>query len=153
MDRPVVIPDPRFATIRRKYEVVDLSLTAVGSWWQECVLGLIEPTEYRLVEKLTGQAAARALVWPMEGYQDRWNAPASGVLDLQVRHDVRRQGLGKFLVSQLLRHLKDQYMGIVEVHVPETNQAAVALFRGLGMEQVDIGRTYRRDLTGHPTSA
>src|SRR5206468_4966500 len=35
LDRPVVIPDPRFAAVRRKYEMNDLSLTVVGSWWQE----------------------------------------------------------------------------------------------------------------------
>jgi ribosomal protein S18 acetylase RimI-like enzyme len=146
LDRPVVIPDPRFAAVRRKYEVVDLSLTAVGSWWQECVLGLIEPTEFRLVEKLTGLAAARILAWPMEGYNDRWNVPAAGLLDLQVRQDVRRQGLAKFLVMQMLRNLKERYVGIVEVQIPETNQAALGLFRGLSLEQIDIGRVYRREL-------
>ena len=132
--------------MRRKYEMNDLSLTVVGSWWQECVLGLIEPTEFRLVEKLSGLAAARALAWPMDGYNDRWHAPAAGLLDLQVRQDVRRQGLAKFLVTQLLRNLKERYVGIVEVQIPETNQAALDLFRGLGLEQVDIGRVYRRDL-------
>jgi ribosomal protein S18 acetylase RimI-like enzyme len=147
LDRPVVVPDPRFAAVRRKYEVVDLSLTAVGTWWQECVFGLIEPTEFRLVEKLTGLAAARALAWSMDGYNDRWNAPAAGLLELQVRQDVRGQGLAKFLVTQLLRNLKDRYIGVVEVQVPETNQAALGLFRGLGLEQVDVGRVYRRDLT------
>ena len=147
LDRPVVVPDPRFAAVRRKYEMVDLSLTAVGSWWQECVLGLIEPTEFRLIEKLTGKAAARALAWSMDGYNDRWNVPAAGILDIQVRQDARRQGLAKFLMTQLLRNLKDRYVGIVEVQIPETNQAALGLFRGLGMEQADIGRVYRRDLT------
>jgi ribosomal protein S18 acetylase RimI-like enzyme len=146
LDRPVVVPDPRFAAVRRKYEMIDLSLTAVGSWWQECVLGLIEPTEFRLVEKLTGLPAARALAWSMDGYNDRWNAPAAGILDLQVRQDLRRQGLAKFLVMQLLRNLKERFIGIVEVHIPEANQAALGLFRALGMEQVDIGRVYRREL-------
>jgi ribosomal protein S18 acetylase RimI-like enzyme len=53
-----------------------------------------------------------------------------------------------FLVTQLLRNLKERYGGIVEVQIPETNQAALDLFRGLGLEQVDIGRVYRRNLTG-----
>jgi ribosomal protein S18 acetylase RimI-like enzyme len=43
-----------------------------------------------------------------------------------------------------MRNLQEQYFGIVEVQVPETNQPALALFRALEFEQVDVGRTYRR---------
>src|SRR5262249_54684369 len=128
----------------RGYEVRLWAGTALGSWWKECELGLVEPVEFRLEDKLTGLPAARALVWEMEGYSWRWNYPAAGVLDVQVRPDLRRQGLARFLLSQLLRYLQDQYFGIVEVQTDDRHQAAVRLYRGRGVEQVDGGRTYRK---------
>jgi ribosomal protein S18 acetylase RimI-like enzyme len=33
---------------------------------------------------------------------------------------------------------------MVETHVPAQNEPAVALFRGLGFQQVDTGHRYRR---------
>jgi ribosomal protein S18 acetylase RimI-like enzyme len=79
----------------------------------------------------------------MEGFTWRWGVPSSGILSIQVREDLRRQGLGRFLVAQILRYLQEQYYGIIEVQVMERNQAAVKLFQSLGFEQVDFGRQYR----------
>src|SRR5205823_6046819 len=82
----------------------------------------LEPIEFRLEDKTSGLTAARALVWEMEGYGWRWNQPAAGVLEIQVRPELRRLGLAKFLLAQLLRYLQDQYFGIVEVQSSERNQ-------------------------------
>lgn len=145
LDPPLGAADLRFAGLRRRYELQVNPRMALGSWWQECVLGSLEPIEFRLEDKLTGLAVARALVWEMEGYSGRWNQPAAGILEIQVRPELRRLGLAKFLLAQLLRYLQDQYFGIAEVQSPDRNQPAVALFRTLGFEQVDVGRVYRKD--------
>jgi len=148
LDQSLNVVDGRFATLRRKYEVQILPRTTIGSWWQECIFGPLEPVEFRLEDKLTGHAAARTLIWEMEGFGWRWNYPAAGVIDLQVRPELRRHGLAKFLVTQLLRYLQDQYFGVLEVQIPERNSSASALFRSLGFEQVDVGRMFRRPRTG-----
>jgi ribosomal protein S18 acetylase RimI-like enzyme len=147
LEQPVTIADPRFVALRRRYEVKLMPRASLGTWWQEAVLGLIEPVEFRLEDKLSNLPVARTLVWEMEGYSWRWNHPAVGLLEIQVRTDLRRQGLAKFLLTQMLRGLQEQYFGIVEVQTPERNPTALALFKSLGFEQVDVGRVYRRDVT------
>jgi ribosomal protein S18 acetylase RimI-like enzyme len=135
--------DPRFLPLRRRYDVQLLPHPEISSWWQDAVLGQFEPVEFRLTDKLSGIPAARALVWEMTGRQQ--GQAAAGLLDVQVRADVRRQGLARFMLAQLLRYIHDQYFKLAQVHVPELNHAAVDLVRGLGFEQVDVGRTYRRE--------
>jgi ribosomal protein S18 acetylase RimI-like enzyme len=145
LDQPINVADGRFPGIRRRYEVRALPQIPIGTWWQECVLGPLEPVEFRLEEIESGHPVARAAAWEMEGFSWRWNQPSVGVVDLAVREDLRRQGLAKFLLAQILRYLKDQYFGIVEIQTMERNEPAVKLYRGLGFEQVDIGHVYRRE--------
>ena len=58
---------------------------------------------------------------------------------------MRRQGLARFLVNQLLHYVQEQYFKSAEVQVPEGNAAALGLFQGLGFEQVDAGRSFAKD--------
>jgi len=50
----------------------------------------------------------------------------------------------------MLRYIQEQYFRGAEAHVPELSPAALGLYKGLGFEQVDIGRSYRRSLDGSP---
>ena len=88
--------------------------------------------------------AARATAWEMLGFCQRWGAPAVGVRDLDVGAALRRQGLAKFVLVHLLRHVQEQFFSLVEVQAGERNEPALQLYRGLGFEQVDTGRTYRK---------
>ncbi|MBY0526784.1 MAG: GNAT family N-acetyltransferase [Gemmataceae bacterium] len=144
LEQPINVPDGRFAGLRKRFDVRILPRIAVGSWWQECVLGLVEPVEFRLEEKLTGKAVARASAWEMESFSCTWNQPAVGLLNIEVRDDLRRQGLAKFLIAQLLRYLQDQYFGLCEVQASEHNQAAAKLFHSVGFTQVDVGRVFKK---------
>jgi ribosomal protein S18 acetylase RimI-like enzyme len=142
LDTALNIVDARFGALRRKYDPQALPQARLGSWFRECVLGPLEPSEFRLDDKATGQTAARAMFWEMTDYGWRWGAPPAGVVDVQVRNDLRRQGLGKFLLAQLLRHLQEQYFAVAEVQVPEEEETAATLFRSLGFVQVDVGVSY-----------
>jgi ribosomal protein S18 acetylase RimI-like enzyme len=137
--------DSRFVALRRRYDTQLVAQPEIGSWWQSCVLGSFEPVEFRLMDKLSGIPAARSLVWEMSS--SRQPSPlAAGIIDLQVRNDVRRQGLGKLLVNQLLRYIQENAFKLAEVQIPDSNEPALSLFRGLGFEQVDIGRSYKRSI-------
>jgi ribosomal protein S18 acetylase RimI-like enzyme len=144
LDRPVNVADGRFAAHRGRFELRILPRKRAGTWWQEATLGLVEPFEFLLEEKPTGQVAAQATVWEMEGFSWRWNQPSVGLTDMVVRPGFRRLGVGKFLMAQILRYLQEQFFGLVEIHTLEENEPAVKLFRGLGFEQVDKGRAFRR---------
>ncbi len=144
LDHPVNVADGRFVNLRRRYDVRILPRIAVGTWWQECVLGLVEPVEFRLEDKASGKPVARATAWEMEAFSCTWNQPAVGILDVQVRDELRRQGLAKFLLAQLLRYLQDQYFGLAEIQTLEQNLPAVNLIRSVGFDQVDTGRIYKK---------
>ena len=149
LDTPLTVADTRFGLLRRRYDVQALRAAAVGSWWQECVWGSLDPVELRLMDKLTDLPAARAVVWELEGFSWEWNKPAAGILDVQVRPDLRRQGLAKLLVAQVLRFLQDQFFAVAELQAPADDAVAVGLCKSLGFEQVDAGHVYRP--VGGPT--
>jgi GNAT superfamily N-acetyltransferase len=149
LDVPLAITDARFAMLRKRYETQVLRAAGVPSWWHDCVWGTLEPVEFRLLDKLINNfLAARAVVWELEGYGWRWGFPSAGVIDIQVRQDLRKQGLAKLLMSQILRFLQDQFFGICELHAADDQPALVALCRSVGMEQVDVGTTYIKKGTG-----
>lgn len=145
LDQPLTIADARFGMLRRRYEVQVLRAAAVGSWWHDCVWGTLEPVEFRMVDKLANNIpCTRAVVWELEGYGWRWGFPSAGILDLQVRPDLRRQGLAKLLVSQILRFLQDQFFGICELQAPADRPDLVGLCKSVGLDQVDVGTTYAK---------
>ena len=143
LDVPLAIADGRFGLLRKRYETQILRAAGVPSWWHDCVWGTLEPVEFRLVDKLANNfLAARAIVWELEGYGWRWGFPSAGVLDIQVRQDLRRQGLAKLLMERVLRFLQDQFFGICEVQAPDDHPDLIGLCRAVTLEQVDVGTTY-----------
>lgn len=144
LDEQVNIVDARFPNLRKKYSLRVMPRATIGTWWQEALLGPIDPLEFRIEETLTGRVAARCEVYEMEAFSWRWGVPSVGVQNIAVHDDIRRQGIGRFLLAQLLRYLQEQYFGLVEVQVMERNQAGVKLLRSLGFEQVDFGRQYKQ---------
>lgn len=145
LDRPVNVVDARFGPLRARFDMQVLPRVGAASWWQECVNGPIEFLEFRLVERGTGRAAARADVWEMEGYALGWGLPTIGIRGLQVADDRRRQGLAKFLVTHILRYMQEQYFSLVEIQAMQDADAANSLCKLLGFEQVDVGHLYRRN--------
>lgn len=147
LDAPLSIPDARFSMLRKRYETQVMRAAGVPSWWHECVWGTLDPVEFRVVDKLASNfIAARAIVWELEGYGWRWGFPSAGLLDIQVRQDLRRMGLAKLLVSQILRFLQDQFFGICEFHAPADDPALVGLCRSATLEHVDTGTTYLKQV-------
>jgi ribosomal protein S18 acetylase RimI-like enzyme len=144
LDAPLAVADTRFGHLRRRYDAQVLRAAGVTAWWEECVWGTLEPVEMRMTDKLTDMPAARAVLWELEGFSWKWNYPSAGLIDVQVRDDLRRQGMGKLLVSHVLRFLQDQFFAIAELQVPAANEAAVGMCRSLGFDQVDVGFVYRR---------
>jgi ribosomal protein S18 acetylase RimI-like enzyme len=145
LNQTLKLADGRFPALRQRYELRVGNRKRLGSWWKECVLGTLEPLDFALEEKLTGALVARAFVWEMEGFSWRWNQTAAGILDLEVRDDLRRRGLGKFLVSQILRYLQEQFFELAEIQALETDEPALRLVRGLGFEEVDQGHSYQKE--------
>ncbi len=144
LELPLNVADGRFTQLRKKYDIELLKSAVVASWWQECIWSSLEPAEFRVIDKLTGVHAARAVAWELEGFGWRWNAPSAGILDLQVRPELMRQGIGKLLVTHIMRFLQDQYFGIVELQAHTTDLAMMGLCQSVGAEVVDTGAVYSK---------
>jgi ribosomal protein S18 acetylase RimI-like enzyme len=141
---PVRLFDARVASYRQQYELRVAARKIFAGWWQECVFGAVEPLEFSLVDKASGEQIVRALVWYMEGFGDVTRRLV-GIVNLEVKEGKRRQGLGKLFLSQIFRALEEEYFEGVEIQVEKTNTAAVSFCLSSGFGQVDVGRVYVKE--------
>src|SRR5205085_1066441 len=142
LKQPPAVVDGRFAAHRIRYEI-HAGPCRHCTWWVECVAGPVELHEYRLVDKLTRRTAAHLIGWQMETFAPRWQEQGVGLLRMEVLPELRRQGLGKFLLAQVMHHLHDQFFTLVEVPVLQDTDTPL-LLEGLGFQKVDVGHRYRK---------
>ena len=70
---------------------------------------------------------------------------ASGLLDVQVAPAAQHSGLATFLISEALKELHHQGIGMVEAQTMERNTAAIGLYEKLGFKRIDSGAVYRKE--------
>ncbi len=146
LEQPIAVTDARFPVLRKRFDVTIQPRTGLGSWWQESVLGPVEPVELRVEDRATRQSVGRALVWEMEGFSYRWNSPAAGIMEMNIREDLRREGVGRYFLAHLLRYLQEQYFGICECQLPACNVGARRLLDTMAFHPVDEGVVYVKHL-------
>ena len=142
LDHTLKIVSPKFANHRHRFEVHACFPKHLQGWLRECQVGFVEPLEIFLEDREQNNVAARALVWEMEGYSSRWGRPAVGLMGFWVRPDLRRQGIGKFLLSHTLRQVQDQYFELAEVHIASDNLPALQFLQSLAFQQVDTSQVF-----------
>jgi ribosomal protein S18 acetylase RimI-like enzyme len=142
LDQPVKVVDPRFAPHRLRFQVRAASPRSLHDYWKECILGFVDPLELQLEDKQTNTVAAVSLVWEMELFGQRWGKPAIGIMGFEVEAKLRRLGIGKFLLSQLLRQVQEQYFEIAECQLREENQPAIQFVKSLAFEHIDTGQVF-----------
>jgi ribosomal protein S18 acetylase RimI-like enzyme len=142
LDTPPNVADGRFAALRQRAHIHGAPWHGL-TWWQEAVLGPVELMELVLDDRQTGRRAARAVLWEMtDTFSPRWGEHALGLIQVEVEPDLRRQGLSKFMLYQLLRHYHEQFFTLMETQIPEDNEPALRMARSLGFRQVDTGRRF-----------
>jgi len=144
LDTALKTPDPRFCALRNRFEIIMGSPRTLGGWWEECTLGCLEPIEFVVEDREKQELVGRALIWEMEGFSQRWGKPAIGILNFAIREDYHGQGLGKLLMTHVLRQIQDQFFEIAEIQIAEKNLVALSLLRGLGFETVDRGQIFAK---------
>jgi ribosomal protein S18 acetylase RimI-like enzyme len=142
-EQQTAVVDGRFAQCRQRYEIHGGPWRQT-TWWQECVTGPVDLQEYSLCEKGSGRVLARALAWVLDPFSTRWGEHVVGVLDVEVIPEMRRQGLARFLLSQLLRFFQDQFFTLAEIQVDANDLPTEGLVRSLGFCVVDEGQQYQR---------
>ncbi len=143
VEPPPAAADSRFPGLRRKYELQVVPRPVGNKWFTECLLSPFEMLYFQLRETKTGTPVAQAMAWDMDLFGWRWHQPTAGIAAVDVRHDLRRQGLGRFLLTQVLHYLREQFFTHVEIQAMERNTPALNLYQSLGFQKVDEGRVYR----------
>lgn len=144
LDSAPAVADARFPAIRHQYRLHALLRPASTRLYEEWVLSPLETLQFELKDKSSGVWVGRAITWEMDLFSWRWHQATAGIMDVEVHEGYRRQGLGKFLVAQILECLyREQFFARVEVQTMQRNLAALSLYEGLGFQRVDEGRVYR----------
>jgi len=143
--RPVVLTDARVRAWGRRLEFQVTPDPAPPNWWSACRYASFEHAHFELRSKESGQVLAQAHGWEMYPLQKTWNAEAVGIVEVQVLPEFRNQGVGTYLMSQLLKHYRENGLTLAEVQTMVRNVAACRLYQRLGFQEVDRGVVYRAE--------
>ncbi len=141
--RPLV--DRQQIQIRRTTRLETMVDPPTRTWWEAVMFEPFDRTRWSLVEREGGPSLASVYVWNLETMAGTWGVHAVGIVDLEVHSDRRRRGLATNLLGEAFRQLQAQGVSLAEVHVPEENEPALAVFRSLGFERVDASTLYCKD--------
>ena len=64
------------------------------------------------------------------------------ITNLAVAPACRRDGLGRMLLIELIAYARERDFAFLTLEVRASNEAAIALYRGLGFEQAGLRRGY-----------
>ena len=118
------------------------------TWWECCSLGMADRDAFTVSDRRTQDLVARAVFWDMIPLANEWGVQARGIYDLRVMPDYREQRLEQFLLSESLKHLKEQGIGLVEAQTNSKNSIALETFQRLGFEEAGRGVQMVLDISG-----
>jgi ribosomal protein S18 acetylase RimI-like enzyme len=135
--------DPRAVLIRRQTELEQEEDAMPHDWWENLAVGEFHLTRFRLLARSGGDELARALTWDMSWFGRADGLSRVGLFGVEVAAGHRRQGFGRFLVSEILRLAREETTALVEVQTMATNAPALALYDSLGFRPIDESSLYR----------
>lgn len=135
--------DPRAVILKRQYQAVFYEDELPSSWWESLALGDFHPTRVRLTSKLDDEEIAHAVMWDMSWFSRVDGRARIGVIEFEVAPRHRRNGFGRFLMTEILRTAREQLFAVAQVQTNSTNEAALALYTSTGFHPIDEATLYR----------
>ena len=110
------------------YELASHYSDATKGWTQERINDLISDSQghYVLVAKQLGSTVGYAIARFAWGKMHVW--------DIAVKEDMRRRGIGKKMMSQLIDHAKSRELSEVYLEVRASNTPAVKMYQSLSLK-------------------
>ncbi len=130
--------------VKRRFDVRAVADVQPTTWWEANTSEALEKIRYELVEKTSREIKATITMWTLERKTDDVLLRSAGIMDLSVDEDLRGQGAGKYLVSDVLKELKLRNFSTVEGQTFRQNEAIAALLRSLGFDEVDQGAIFQK---------
>jgi ribosomal protein S18 acetylase RimI-like enzyme len=137
--------DRKQMQVRRRTQMAVVDEPPSKSWWEACTLGEFERVEFQLLDRELGKEVASATMRAIDHTPANSGIRASGLVDVHVDPALQHEGLATFLVSEALKELSHQGIGLVEAQTMERNTPAIGLYQKLGFTRVDSGAVYRRE--------
>ncbi len=136
--------DRRQMQLRRQMVVEVTSDALARDWWEACILGDFDLTQFEVVPRVGGPAVATATFRAMEPIGSGGVGRRTGLVNLFVDPALRRRGLAVFLLSEAFRQFSRQGITVVESQTMQHNSHALGVYRKLGFDQVGQGIVYRK---------
>ena len=114
-----------------------------GDWWWNNRFGRLDYVRFRLLQKENDEVLASLTLIGLDQFVPKWNSRAIGLADIHVAETRRRQGLGRLLITETLRRLKQETVSLVESHAIESDVALTGLLTSCGFQRIDAGTQYR----------
>jgi GNAT superfamily N-acetyltransferase len=137
--------DRKQMQVRRRTQMAVVEEPPSKTWWEACTLGEFERIEFQLLDRELGKEVASATLRAIDHTPTFARLRASGLVDVHVAQGSRHEGLATFLVSEALKELHHQGVGLVEALTMQRNTAAIGLYQKLGFKRIDSGAVYRKD--------
>jgi GNAT superfamily N-acetyltransferase len=138
--------DRQQMSIRRRSQIAVVNDPPTRNWWNACTLGEFERVEYQLVDRASGKQLAGATLRTLEHSPANPGVRAAGLIEVAVDPAFLRQGMATFLLSEAVKELAHQGVGLVEAQTMQRNSAAIRLYEKLGFRRVDSGAVFRKDM-------
>jgi len=135
--------DPKALLLRRQSTVEFDEDPVPSNWWESLALSELRLTHVRLTSRADGSEIARASTWDMTWFGRVDGRTQIGVFDVEVAPAYRGKGFGRFLLSEILRHARENGFERAEVQTLADNQTALSLYQSLGFEPVEQSNVFR----------
>ncbi|WZP00432.1 GNAT family N-acetyltransferase [Isosphaeraceae bacterium EP7] len=135
--------DPRVAALRRQVRLDVDEDSWLDCWWDAAAIGAYRPTTYRLRPRNDETELASAITWDMDGFSRLDGRTRLGLIDVEVPHEQRRKGYGRFLVREIMREARNRMIDILCVQTTSTNHPALALYESIGFHRLETATLYR----------
>lgn len=136
--------DPKALLLRRRFGLTVEEDSDFVRWWDALAIGDTYAIRFRLDDP-QGRPVARATTWDMAGFERIDGRLRAGLIDVDVSTEHRRQGLGRYLIREIIRHHAGRGIHSLAVQTGESNEPALSLYRSLGFEPVEEATLYRLD--------
>lgn len=138
------VVDRQQMQIRRQMLVEVVNDAPTRDWWEACTIGGFELTRFELVPRNGGRPIASADFRSIEASGTTSLGRAAGLVNISVDPAYHRRGLAMFLLAEAFRQFLRQGIMHVEVQAPQSNTAALGVFKKLGFQQVEQGGVWKK---------